>query len=223
MNNIIYYKELFNFIKKEKIMNGDIVVIPIHNNDVGFVVLNDVVESNHYRIELMSTIPLLKNIKWDNSVKYNKDFKHISFLKYKRSIINKELQSYLYILPEFIQENIKELHVRELWNIDLLNDEVSFNYITLDKIWIPSVTQVFGMSRFTNDDVLETQYQYFIDPKNRILYDENGDKKSWYLRSVNILENNVSYVTEKGDIANCDPTMPKNAPICFRMFLGIEK
>ena len=219
MNNIIYYKELFNFIKKEKIMNGDIVVIPIHNEDIEFVVLNDVVKRNHYKIELMSTISLLKNTKWKNSIEYYNNFRNIKFLNYKRSDINNQLQSYLYILPEFIQKNIRELFTRELWNIDLLNDEVSFNVTTLNKIWIPKVSQVFDCTKFTNDDVLSSQYQYFKNPENRILYDENKNKVDWWLRSVNVLQNNVSYVTEKGELADCDPTMSKNAPICFTMFL----
>lgn len=222
MNHIIYYKEIFNFIKKDKIMNGDIIIIPIYNEDVGFVVLNDVIVDNHYRMDIMSTIPLLKNIKWNNSVEYYKDFKHINFLKYKKSNINKELQSCFYILPKFIQNNINNPYVKELWNIDLLNNEVSFNYITLDKIWIPSVSQVFGISKFTNDNVLEAQYQYFKNSKNRTLYDENGNKRSWWLRSVNVLENNVSYVTEKGELGDCDPTMIKDSPICFRMFLDLD-
>lgn len=212
---MIHYKELCdytNYAKISKINVGDKVLIPIDGKDINFIVLN---KPKEYKINLMSSIPIIKDTRWKDNHHHSRNFKSVKFLHFKDSDLNKKLQSYYELLPKDITDRIIDYKSKELYNIDLFNDEVSFDSPYLDKLWIPSISQVYGDSGFSNDDVLEQQLEYFAKPENRILHDENGKNVEWWLRSVNIQKNNIFYITKTGALANCEPVFKRCAPICF--------
>lgn len=210
---MINYKDLCDYIKSNKINSGDKVLIPVGDKDIEFIVLNN--PKADCKLNLMSSISLIKDNRWKDNYSHNKNFKNVKFLHFKESDLNKELQSYYQLLPEFIRDRLVNPRIRELLHIDLFSNEVSFDYLSLDRLWIPSASQVYGNSGFSNDDILDQQFDYFVKSDNRILHDENGKAVEWWLRSVNVPQNNTFYVTECGALANCEPVFKRDAPICF--------
>ena len=73
--------------------------------------------------------------------------------------------------------------------------------VTLDKFWLPSVTEVFGNN---NNGIAEgAQFNYFqniaVSNADRIQYDEGGTPRNVWLRSASTGNSNlVYYITASG-------------------------
>ena len=180
------YCDLVKLIKPEKaeptLECGSKFYIPFKGKDVEFVIIGKDVnpnpdESGHF-IDVMSTSLVLENIPWVNEVKNNNMDEGFRNLHYTRSNVIKVLEEQKQYLPEEIRTSIIPRKVKFLVGVDFVSGDLKYGYIDIGSIWLPSLKEVCGELRFSDDSPENEQYPYFKDDEHKQL---GG---YWWLRST---------------------------------------
>lgn len=170
-------------LKNKKVVTAVVAAVnPYHDNEVAFVFKECI---RHYSLDSEST-----NGYRDSSM--------------RKGVINEIAK----LMPDELMSVVKERTiVQKLWNgyLPFLK-----RYISRDKLWVPSYTEIFGLYDCSNNgtvDYGDVPFPLFDSHRSRIKYDYNGNIENYMLRTVDwfptssesFLHKKFRYVDANGD------------------------
>ena len=229
MSKLNYDLFLKSILLRSNLQIGQEVVIPFKGIDTDFVIIN----KNDNYIDIMSIDALLKNISWNENVKcYNianntiggKDYKPLNY-KYNSTIYN-IIQNQFQYFPLEIKNLCINKEISFLNSVDFITGEITYKSCDIGKIWILSISEVFGgynEIKYGNDNRQITQYDFFKS------YSESGFKFNqgknnklllngcWLLNSAISDSINSYFVDYEGKPRLTQANTKHSSTICLRL------
>ena len=144
---------------------GDEISDILLNGQKMVYVVADITEEE---VKFVSKDLLAERVVWNESGRNTGGFKESDLCRY----LNEDIWA---ILPEELKEVISE---RECLQI-VEGKEERFKL----KLWLPSEFEVFGDS-WASEVEEGQQFELFKDPRNRVKFDQDGERAGWWLLSV---------------------------------------
>ena len=151
-------------------------------------------------VKFISKDLLAERMEWNESGRNTGGFKESDLCRY----LNEDIWA---ILPEELKEVISE---RECLQI-VEGKEERFKL----KLWLPSEFEVFGDS-WASEVEEGQQFELFKDSRNRVKFDQDGERASWWLLSV--CAGNSTYacsVSSRGGAYYASCSNAFRVPVCF--------
>lgn len=176
---------------------GDEISDILLNGQKMVYVVADITEEE---VKFVSKDLLAERVVWNESGRNTGGFKESDLCRY----LNEDIWA---ILPEELKEVISE---RECLQI-VEGKEERFKL----KLWLPSEFEVFGDS-WASEVEEGQQFELFKDPRNRVKFDQDGERAYWWLLSV--CAGGSAYACLVGDYgfaggSGCADAL--RVPVCF--------
>ena len=143
---------------------------------------------------------LAERVVWNENGRNTGGFKESDLCRY----LNEEVWA---ILPEELKAVISE---RECLQI-VKGKEERF----MLKLWLPSEFEVFGDS-WASEVEEGQQFELFKDPRNRVKFDQDGERANWWLLSVCAGTSTYAcYVYGNGYASSSSCSNASRVPVCF--------
>ena len=143
---------------------------------------------------------LAERVMWNENGRNTGGFKESDLCRY----LNEEVWA---ILPEELKAVISE---RECLQI-VKGKEERF----MLKLWLPSEFEVFGDS-WASEVEEGQQFELFKDPRNRVKFDQDGERANWWLLSVCAgYSTYACTVYNNGDADGYSCSHAYRVPVCF--------
>lgn len=143
---------------------------------------------------------LAERVVWNENGRNTGGFKESDLCRY----LNEEVWA---ILPEELKAVISE---RECLQI-VKGKEERF----MLKLWLPSEFEVFGDS-WASEVEEGQQFELFKDPRNRVKFDQDGERASWWLLSVCAGDSAYAcFVNDYGGASYSSCSYAFRVPVCF--------
>lgn len=152
------------------------------------------------KVKFVSKDLLAERVVWNESGRNTGGFKESDLCRY----LNEDIWA---ILPEELKEVISE---RECLQI-VEGKEERFKL----KLWLPSEFEVFG-DGWASEVEEGQQFELFKDPRNRVKFDQDGERASWWLLSVCAGDSTYACRVGHGGLAydaSCSHAF--RVPVCF--------
>ena len=151
-------------------------------------------------VKFVSKDLLPERVVWNESGRNTGGFKESDLCRY----LNEDIWG---ILPEELKEVISE---RECLQI-VEGKEERFKL----KLWLPSEFEVFGEG-WASEVEEGQQFELFKDPRNRVKFDQDGERAAWWLLSVCAgYSAHACTVYSDGSACNYGCTYAFRVPVCF--------
>lgn len=151
-------------------------------------------------VKFVSKDLLAERVVWNESGRNTGGFKESDLCRY----LNEKVWA---ILPEELKEVISE---RECLQI-VEGKEERFKL----KLWLPSEFEVFGDS-WASEVEEGQQFELFKDPRNRVKFDQDGERAAWWLLSVCAGGSTTAcFVYGDGIADGVSCTYAYRVPVCF--------
>ena len=151
-------------------------------------------------VKFVSKDLLPERVVWNESGRNTGGFKESDLCRY----LNEDIWA---ILPEELKEVISE---RECLQI-VEGKEERFSL----KLWLPSEFEVFGEG-WASEVEEGQQFELFKDSRNRVKFDQDGERAAWWLLSVCAGDSTYAcYVYYYGVANNNSCTNALRVPVCF--------
>ena len=151
-------------------------------------------------VKFVSKDLLPERVVWNENGRNTGGFKESDLCRY----LNEEVWA---ILPEELKAVISE---RECLQI-VEGKEECF----MLKLWLPSEFEVFADS-WASEVEEGQQFEIFKDPRNRVKFDQDGERASWWLLSVCAGgSTGACFVYNYGNASNGGCTTALRVPVCF--------
>lgn len=176
---------------------GDEISDILLNGQKMVYVVADITEEE---VKFVSKDLLAERVVWNESGRNTGGFKESDLCRY----LNEDIWA---ILPEELKEVISE---RECLQI-VEGKEERFKL----KLWLPSEFEVFGDS-WASEVEEGQQFELFKDPRNRVKFDQDGERARWWLLSVCAGDStNACGVSNNGYAYFYSCTHALRVPVCF--------
>lgn len=179
-------------LKNKKVVTAVVAAVnPYHDNEVAFVFKECI---KHYALD--------SGINF-NTIKNTHGYRDSSM---RKCVVNEIAK----LMPDELMSVVKERTiVQKLWNgwLPFLK-----SYISRDKLWVPSYTEIFGIYDCRNRGTIDygdVPFPLFDSHRSRIKYDYNGNSENYLLRTVDwlpafidsksFLDKKFRYVDANGD------------------------
>ena len=151
-------------------------------------------------VKFVSKDLLAERVVWNGNGRNTGGFKESDLCRY----LNEGVWE---ILPEELKAVISE---RECLQI-VEGKEERF----MLKLWLPSEFEVFGDS-WASEVEEGQQFELFKDPRNRVKFDQDGERASWWLLSVCAGYSTYACIVHyNGDAGNGSCSYALRVPVCF--------
>lgn len=151
-------------------------------------------------VKFISKDLLAERMEWNESGRNTGGFKESDLCRY----LNEDIWA---ILPEELKEVISE---RECLQI-VEGKEERFKL----KLWLPSEFEVFGDS-WASEVEEGQQFELFKDSRNRVKFDQDGERATWWLLSVCAGNSTYAcYVYSSGLASYTSCSYAFRVPVCF--------
>ncbi len=176
---------------------GDEISDILLNGQKMVYVVADITEEE---VKFVSKDLLAERVVWNESGRNTGGFKESDLCRY----LNEDIWA---ILPEELKEVISE---RECLQI-VEGKEERFKL----KLWLPSEFEVFGDS-WASEVEEGQQFELFKDPRNRVKFDQDGERAYWWLLSVCAGNSTYAcYVSGNGYAYYNSCSNAYRVPVCF--------
>lgn len=176
---------------------GDEISDILLNGQKMVYVVADITEEE---VKFVSKDLLAERVVWNESGRNTGGFKESDLCRY----LNEDIWA---ILPEELKEVISE---RECLQI-VEGKEERFKL----KLWLPSEFEVFGDS-WASEVEEGQQFELFKDPRNRVKFDQDGERASWWLLSVCAGHSTYACLVNSDGHANyAGCSYAFRVPVCF--------
>ena len=151
-------------------------------------------------VKFVSKDLLAERVVWNESGRNTGGFKESDLCRY----LNEDIWA---ILPEELKEVISE---RECLQI-VEGKEERFKL----KLWLPSEFEVFGEG-WASEVEEGQQFELFKDSRNRVKFDQDGERATWWLLSVCAGNSaHACYVHHNGYASDNSCANALRVPVCF--------
>ena len=151
-------------------------------------------------VKFVSKDLLAERVVWNENGRSTGGFKESDLCRY----LNEEVWA---ILPEELKAVISE---RECLQI-VEGKEERF----MLKLWLPSEFEVFGDS-WASEVEEGQQFELFKDPRNRVKFDQDGERANWWLLSVSAGRSAFAcFVSSGGGASYSRCSHALRVPVCF--------
>lgn len=151
-------------------------------------------------VKFISKDLLAERMEWNESGRNTGGFKESDLCRYLNEVV-------WATLPEELRAVISERECLQI--VEGKEDRFML------KLWLPSEFEVFGDS-WASEVEEGQQFELFKDPRNRVKFDQDGERASWWLLSVCAgYSTNACYVGHYGGATITSCTNALRVPVCF--------
>ena len=151
-------------------------------------------------VKFISKNLLAERMEWNESGRNTGGFKESDLCRYLNEVV-------WATLPEELRAVISERECLQI--VEGKEDRFML------KLWLPSEFEVFGDS-WASEVEEGQQFELFKDPRNRVKFDQDGERASWWLLSVCAgYSTYACYVNNDGHAYNHGCSLALRVPVCF--------
>ncbi len=151
-------------------------------------------------VKFISKDLLAERMEWNESGRNTGGFKESDLCRYLNEVV-------WATLPEELRAVISERECLQI--VEGKEDRFML------KLWLPSEFEVFGDS-WASEVEEGQQFELFKDPRNRVKFDQDGERAAWWVLSVCAgYSTNACYVGSYGDASNSSCSYALRVPVCF--------
>ena len=151
-------------------------------------------------VKFISKDLLAERMEWNESGRNTGGFKESDLCRYLNEVV-------WATLPEELRAVISERECLQI--VEGKEDRFML------KLWLPSEFEVFGDS-WASEVEEGQQFELFKDPRNRVKFDQDGERATWWLLSVCAgYSAHACTVYSDGSASNYGCTYAFRVPVCF--------
>ena len=151
-------------------------------------------------VKFISKNLLAERMEWNESGRNTGGFKESDLCRYLNEVV-------WATLPEELRAVISERECLQI--VEGKEDRFML------KLWLPSEFEVFGDS-WASEVEEGQQFELFKDPRNRVKFDQDGERASWWLLSVCAgYSTRACHVYYNGSAGSYGCAVALRVPVCF--------